>query len=351
VKTAETSVSALQSLYARLEQAGLDRKFVRKVLLPDWWDDAIAEHPTGYAEARLRIARASGLSLRQLDSEDPLGEMLGETRLRCRTRRGTEPYSIRWTIALAKRAAELATRTTPKPYEPLPETASQIRNAILQEHQWVSLDNLLVYCWQHGIPVIPLKSKPRRSKRVDGLIVRVGERPVIVLACGYRYSARLLFIVAHELGHWVSGHLNSEMVLVENSITRVGGSREEAEANWFAVELLAGDPDRAYWVPRFLTASQLAERARKVGERDGVDPGVVALNCAWNEGNWAAGIGALKLLEPQPKGAQVIQYQMRASLDWSRLHEEEARLLLRLTKDRILYRRRKHNFCLMVLVE
>jgi hypothetical protein len=331
VKTAEPLVDSVRSLYERLEQAGLDRKFVRKVLLPDWWDDAIAQHPTGYAEARLRIARALGLSLSQLDSGDLLKSALDETRLRCKTRRGTEPCSIRWTIALAKRAAELATRATPKPYEPLPETASQIRNAILQKHPWVCLDNLLAYCWQHGIPVIPLKSKPRRSKRVDGLIVRVGERPVIVLACGYRYSARLLFIVAHELGHWVSGHLNNEMVLVENSITRVGGSREEAEANWFAVELLAGDPDRAYWVPRFLTASQLAERARKVGERDGVDPGVVALNCAWNEGCWAMGMGTLKILEPEPKGAQTLQQRMLESLEWSRLHEEDAQLLLRLT--------------------
>jgi hypothetical protein len=121
------------------------------------------------------------------------------------------------------------------------------------------------------------------------------------------------------------------MVLVENSITRVGGSREEAEANWFAVELLAGDPDRAYWVPRFLTASQLAERARKVGERDGVDPGVVALNCAWNEGCWAMGMGTLKILEPEPKGAQTLQQRMLESLEWSRLHEEDAQLLLRLT--------------------
>lgn len=331
MKTAETSVSALQSLYARLEQAGLDRKFIRETLLPDWWDDAIAEHPTGYAEARLRIARALGLSLRQLDSEDPLGEMLGETRLRCKTRRGTEPYSIRWTIALAKRAAELATRATPKPYEPLPETASQIRNAILQKHPWVCLDNLLAYCWQHGIPVIPLKSKPRRSKRVDGLIVRVGERPVIVLACGYRYSARLLFIVAHELGHWLSGHLSDEPILAEESITREGKNQEEAEANWFAVELLTGKPDKAYWAPRSLTAAQLAERARMAGRRDKVDPGVVALNYAWNQGTWEVGMGALKILEPEPKGMLLLQQRMLESLEWSRLHEEDAQLLLRLT--------------------
>jgi hypothetical protein len=331
VKTAEGSLSSLRSLYARLQRAGLDARFVRETLLPDWWDDAIAEHPTGYAEARLRIARALGLSLRQLDSEDPLREMLSETRLRCKTRRGMELDSIRWTIALAKRAAELATRATPKPYEPIPESASQIRDAILQEHQWVSLDNLLVYCWQHGIPVIPLKSKPRRSKRVDGLIVRVGERPVIVLARDHRYSARLLFIVAHALGHWVCGHLSDQPIFAEESIAREAENHEEAEANWFAVELLTGKPDSAYWTPRFLTASQLAERARKVGKRDGVDPGVVALNCAWNEGCWAMGMGTLKILEPEPKGAQTLQQRMLESLEWSRLHEEDAQLLLRLT--------------------
>jgi hypothetical protein len=331
VKTAETSVSALQSLYARLEQAGLDRKFIRETLLPDWWDDAIAEHPTGYAEARLRIARALGLSLRQLDSEDPLGEMLDETRLRCKTRRGMELDSIRWTIALAKRAAELATRATPKPYEPIPESASQIRDAILQEHQWVSLDNLLVYCWQHGIPVIPLKAKPHTSKKVDGQIVRVGERPVIVLACGYRYSARLLFIVAHELGHWARGHLSDQSILAEESIAREGESHEEAEANWFAVELLTGKPDKAYWAPRSLTAAQLAEGARMAGRRDKVDPGVVALNYAWNQGTWEVGMGALKILEPEPKGMLLLQQRMLESLEWSRLHEEDAQLLLRLT--------------------
>jgi hypothetical protein len=225
----------------------------------------------------------------------------------------------------------LATRATPKPYEPLPETASQIRNAILQKHPWVCLDNLLAYCWQHGIPVIPLKSKPRRSKRVDGLIVRVGERPVIVLACGYRYSARLLFIVAHELGHWARGHLSDQSILAEESIAREGESHEEAEANWFAVELLTGKPDKAYWAPRSLTAAQLAEGARMAGRRDKVDPGVVALNYAWNQGTWEVGMGALKILEPEPKGMLLLQQRMLESLEWSRLHEEDAQLLLRLT--------------------
>lgn len=310
---------------------GSSRKFVRKVLLPDWWDDTIAEHPTGYAEARLRIARALGLSLSQLDSGDLLESVLDKTRFRCKPRRATEPYSIRWTILLAKRAAELAARATRSPYEPLSESASRIRDAILQDQPWVSLDSLLAYCWSHGVPVIPLQHKPSKSKRVDGLVVRVGERPVIVLACGYKYSARLLFIVAHELGHWVSGHLGSQTVFAEDSITREGESQEEAEANWFAVELLTGKPDKAYWAPRSLTATQLAEGARMAGMRDKVDPGVVALNYAWNQGTWEVGMGALKILEPKPKGMQTLQQRMLESLDWSRLHEEDAQLLLRLT--------------------
>lgn len=331
MKTAEPLVDSVRSLYERLEQAGLDRKFVRKVLLPDWWDDAIAQHPTGYAEARLRIARALGVSLSQLDSGDLLKSALDETRLRCKTRRGTEPYSIRWTIALAHSAAELASRATPTPYQPLPEIAHQIRDAILQDQPWVSLGNLLAYCWNHGVPVIPLRHKPRKSKKIDGLVVRVDERPVIVLACGYRYSARLLFIVAHELGHWLSGHLSDEPILAEESITREGKNQEEAEANWFAVELLTGKPDKAYWAPRSLTAAQLAEGARMAGRRDKVDPGVVALNYAWNQGTWEVGMGALKILEPEPKGMLLLQQRMLESLEWSRLHEEDAQLLLRLT--------------------
>ena len=75
------------------------------------------------------------------------------------------------------------------------------------------------------------------------------------------------------------------------------------------------------------------------GERDRVDPGVVALNYAWNEGSWAVGMGALKILEPEPKDAQTLQQRMLESLDWSRLHEEDAQLLLRLTGDGILPRR------------
>jgi len=145
----------------------------------------------------------------------------------------------------------------------------------------------------------------------------------------------------------VCGHLSNQPIFAEESIAREGESHEEAEANWFAVELLTGKPDKAYWAPRSLTASQLAEGARMAGRRDKVDPGVVALNYAWNQGIWEVGMGALKILEPEPKGMLLLQQRMLEYLDLRRLPEEKARLLLRLTKDRILYRQRKHNFCII----
>jgi hypothetical protein len=77
------------------------------------------------------------------------------------------------------------------------------------------------------------------------------------------------------------------------------------------------------------------------GRRDKVDPGVVALNYAWNQGTWEVGMGALKILEPEPKGMLLLQQRMLEYLDLRRLPEEKARLLLRLTKDRILYRQKK----------
>jgi hypothetical protein len=47
----------------------------------------------------------------------------------------------------------------------------------------------------------------------------------------------------------------------------------------------------------------------------------------------------------------LLQQRMLEYLDLRRLPEEKARLLLRLTKDKISFRNKKHNLCLMVLVE
>lgn len=324
-------LDSMESLYRQLASAGLDRKFVREVLLPEWWDDSIARNPAGLAEAQLRIARALGVSPSQV-RQGIREHILHANHVRYKTRRDTLPETLHWATFWARRAAELAVKASPTPYQSPPKKAHEIREQILEQgHDWVNLANLLDYCWAYGIPILHLMHVPKGSKKMDGLVAQVEGRPAIVLSNNHRFSAWLLFILAHELGHWVLGHLKDAAALADGNVRRDDGDAEEGSANAFALELLTGKPDTAYWIPRNLTATELAERAKAAGRRDRVDPCVVVLNYAWCKGHWGAGMAAGKILEPEPQGVQLVNTRLRRSLDWSRLTEDEAELLQRLT--------------------
>ena len=60
------SVSAtnpMADLYRRLGAVGLTKPYVRKMILPDWWDDQVAENPAGYAEGLSFLSRHLGLDI------------------------------------------------------------------------------------------------------------------------------------------------------------------------------------------------------------------------------------------------------------------------------------------------
>jgi Zn-dependent peptidase ImmA (M78 family) len=128
---------------------------------------------------------------------------------------------------------------------------------------------------------------PHRSKKPDGMAVRVGSRYAIVLCRNHRYSAWPLFILAHELGHIARGHLKQDGLLVDddNWATDVEGA--EKEANDFAVKLLTG--------------------------------------------NRSVAIAALKNLETKAQAITTIRQTMQTNLDLERVSTENREFLLRVT--------------------
>src|SRR2546425_12976250 len=56
----------MQTVYDRLHQAGIGRSYVRKVVLPDWWDDEVALTKIGFLQGLGIIARHLGLELTPL---------------------------------------------------------------------------------------------------------------------------------------------------------------------------------------------------------------------------------------------------------------------------------------------
>lgn len=332
------SVSAtnpMATLYRRLRAVGLTRPYVRRMILPEWWNDRIADNPAGYAEGLTFLSRHLGLDLESLrDPAVPVGfRHFGICKFK--KSRDTTEGDLALARAMATRSAQLAEVATMEPCQPLPASAAQIRREILgQGEPWVALGNLIDYCWSLGIPVIHLSSFPE-AKRPDGLSARINGRPVIVLCKKDHRSAWLLFILAHELGHIALGHIEGDGVLIDESMAKNAQDQEEADANAFAIELLTGDSEeRFYPSGRWPNAKELAGVALQIGRQRRIDPGHLVLNYAHTMGVrfWPVANAALALIEPSTDALKMVRQKMAAHLDWSSLPEDSSEFLMRVSQ-------------------
>jgi hypothetical protein len=328
----------MADLYRRLRAVGLTKPYVRKMILPDWWDDQVADNPAGYAEGLTFLSRHLGLDIATLrDPQRPVAfRNFGVCKFK-KSKNATED-DLALARAMATRSAQLANVATAEPYQPVPPSASQIRREILgQGELWVSLSNLIDYCWSLGIPVIHLSSFPdaKHARRPDGLTARVNSRPVIVLCKKAHCSAWLLFILAHELGHIALGHIEGDGVLIDESMKHNVDDQEELAANAFAVELLTGNAEGRFSTSgRWPNAKVLAEAALQIGRQMRIDPGHIVLNYANTMGDrfYPVANAALALIEPKKDALRLVRQKMAEHLDWSSLPEDSSEFLMRVSQ-------------------
>jgi len=222
------------------------------------------------------------------------------------------------------------------PKKPLLTCASQIRQLILRTGApWVNLASLVEYCWSVGLPVVHVSAFPPKAKKMDGLAYMRSGCYAIALCKSSHHSAWLLFILAHELGHIVLGHVGSDGVLVDEQVDRNSTDEEEKAANAFALELLTGNSEcQAFPVGTGVSARELARTASQTGIHEQIDPGHIVLNCAYQMGSnfFAVTNAALKLLEPQADAVGLVRSRMLAHLDETMLSEDTYEFILRATQ-------------------
>ena len=326
----------MTQLYSRLGSVGFPRKYLREIILPDWWDDEIAHNPAGYAEGLMILSRNLGLDLASMQNEAvPIGlRNLGP----CKFKKGptTSEDELVLACALATRAVELISPAVPEPRNPLPTSASAIRQGILGTGaRWVGLANLVDYCWSVGVPVLHISPFPPGAKKMEGLASASNGHYAVVLSKNAKHSAWLLFILSHELGHIVQGHVSMDGVLVDELVDRSSRDNEEKAANAFALELLTGTADlRVLPMGPRLSARALARAALDVGVHEQIDPGHIVLNCAYQMGGdfFALANAALKSLEPHADAMALIQSRMIAFLDKTKLPHDTYDFILRVTQ-------------------
>jgi hypothetical protein len=170
---------------------------------------------------------------------------------------------------------------------------------------------------------------------MDGLAWVEQGRSAIVLSKNIRYSAWLLYILAHEVGHIVEGHVERGGSLIDEVVDRTSMDAEERAANAFALELLTGNPaTQVFTAGSGATARGLANAAHQAGTGEHIDPGHLVLNCAFQAGGefFAIANAALALLEPNADAPNILRSYMLAHLDKTKLPDETYEFILRVTK-------------------
>lgn len=326
----------MKNLYGRLNDVGLSRAFVTKTALPSWWDDCLAANPAGYAQGLLLLSRHLGLELSSLQNATAPVRLRDFGICKFKKREGVTEDDLALARALATRAAQLAASAMPTPPPPIPTSAGDIRQQILDRRaSWVGLPEMLDYCWSNGLPVLHLDHFPKNSHRPDGLAARVQGRPVIVLCKKAKHSAWLLFILAHELGHLALGHVPPDGSLIDEGIDEASTDGEESAANAFAIELLAGRSDRRFTASgRWPNAHELAKSAKEIGRTRMIDPGHIALNYSHSMGKsfFAVGNAALNLIDPNADPVGLIRGRLAENLDWNLLPEDSSEFLMRVSR-------------------
>lgn len=293
---------------------------MRAWLLPDWWEDEIANADSGMATLEAYIARMIGLSIETLRSGEALN-VAPVSSIRFKKRIDCEDVEVAPAAAIAEQVARALTEAVTIPSEFAGRIeAREARQSILGKWAVPDLEGLLDFAWDHGIIVAHMAELPKASKKFDGLTMFVAQRPVVVLGTGRDSPAWVAFDLAHELGHVLCGHITPNSAISEAGLESEDdfssqlGDPEETEATRFALELLTGDPAPSFQPVYGLTGARLAAIAQQEGAAQKVDPGVLALIYGRSAGRIGAAQNALNHLDQRSGAHEIISAGVRRHL-------------------------------------
>lgn len=323
-------------LYQTVGHLGLTKAQVRR-LLPSWWAPEVETEEGGIAELGLYLSRRLSIDLNAL-FEGRVVPKGAVSHVAYKHRSGADPEKYAAASYIAASLAQAILDAFAVPYKPLPGDPETLRAAARSQskQQLVGFDSLLALCWNSGIPVIPLPNLPVGIRKMDGAALRVGQRPVIVIAKRQSSRAWLSFILAHEMGHLALGHIAPGSTLIDvalhESATYATDSAEDAEeraADQFALSALGG-PDLAAALAKWPgrdSAPGLAVAARQLGQKIGVEPGHIILRHAFESKRWADATNALRFLSEDFDPESLLLDQLRTHLDLDRLADDVQELV------------------------
>lgn len=294
------AASEAQSLRRQLRSAGITRGAIDAVW-PQWWSEEAESSVSAVAELRYTVARRLGLSPQSLFEDAPRFVWRDQAKFKNLGAATEDEAAVLSSFAVA--LGGYLVSAFPSEQEIVPEllSASQLREFLLDDFPVVALDALLTFAWSIGIPVVQMRLFPLSRKRMEATTVRIRDRVAILIGRESKFQAQVAYVVAHEIGHLLLGHLQTATALLEmeDPLTVESPDQEEIAADRFALELLTGSPDiQVEADTTSFTATQLAGASMVASMETRIDPGVLALCLGHATGRWRQAIGAQKVLPP-----------------------------------------------------
>jgi Zn-dependent peptidase ImmA (M78 family) len=228
--------------------------------------------------------------------------------------------------------SEIAGQLCNTVYTELPAAAFEFRRKFLEHYGVVTLANMLDFLWSSGIPVFYVPEFPAGLKKMDGLVVRVSDRPVIILSKNRKHEAWLLFVLLHETAHIQCGHLSGmDKAVYDEDISGISQDVPEKEANEWALQFILEQGSIPFFNEKITSAFKLLNYARKTGAELQIDPGLVMLIYAYRNNRFALASDALNIMYPDANAIQVIKSKMRDRINLDNLSEEDGEFLSKLT--------------------
>ncbi len=333
------TVQDAKTIYEGLKGLGLTRAQVRK-LLPDWWSPDAEKHADGVAELCLLIGRRLSLDVRALMNGE-IRQKESSLSVAYKHRADATPQSLRAATCIATSLAQAVVAATPQPYTRMSGSPSELASRAKEIGQGiVSLGSLIDTCWAMGIPVIPIPNLPVGIRKMDGAVIRVGDRPAIIVSKKKTSRAWLAFIVAHEIGHIGCGHLDRDGSIIDVSLqeqatyeAESSSDAEEREADAFALSLFGGEAverEIRAW-PEWASPVDLAVRARETAPSLGVESGHLVLRYAFRTKRWPDAMNALRFLSEDTDAETLMKSCLVRNLDLDLVADDIRDLVCQIT--------------------
>jgi hypothetical protein len=323
----------MTDLYLRLGEVGFPRSYVKDQILPDWWEDELANDPGNRRLAEMAISRTLKIPLESLAEPDCPLSLEGAREVRFKRWQDSEESSLLPAVAVARRVFELllsCAKGLPT-YRLEGSDPDTLRERILAQSQYVTLATLLQYGWDFGVPIVHLLTLPTGAKRVDGMVFCVAGRPCIALASFKPSPAWLIWHLAHEMGHVARGHLRTGAAL-DIKIDFRSRRSDEKEANLFAMDLVYGKEKRkGFKERRHITGETLAARARGLGPAHGIYPGSIVASYGFHMKAWGTAQTALNTLGIAKGGRSIVRQALTERVDLDVLSETDRHFFVRAT--------------------